>query len=273
MPFSHYDRRIHLPSMPTTVGIHVGGSLAFHGATDRAMGEAPYALLYFDDQRFLIGIDPVGDRTLASYAISRRPDYGGGRIHMRAFLSFLGIDLSIPHRLHAVFDNSRLVIDPSQPANLPVNPDRFLAGSFQPFEERRSALRGASTATINPRGVMSFSRPAYEAMGKPNCVEIYYDHTAERIGIEPVFAPTGSSYKVSVPNEAPHISCRNFLAYSQIVLSVSTRYAAVMEDGKLVINLRAPSISAMQRAGVVGIFKRDTPQPILRLVTANAKAS
>lgn len=191
---------------------------------------------------------------------------------MRAFLSFLGIDWRIGRKLHAVVGTTRLVVDPSQPADLPLNPERFLHGSFQLFDERRSAIKGDSAATIDPTdGHINLTAAAHELLGKPEHVEMHFDRVLERIGLEAVAAPTESSHRIC--GTSGHISCRRFLAYWQIDISGTRRFAAHMEDGKLVINLRASSVRAIRRAGVVGITKRAPSHPMLRIVSAQAKAS
>lgn len=88
-----------------------------------------------------------------------------------------------------------------------------LPADLQLFEGRRTRPGGSPTLTIQKRGNFSLNASAFELMGEPEAVHLYYSPSAHLVALKPVAKDTPNSYPVRKQQNARSwlIGARSFL--------------------------------------------------------------
>lgn len=115
---------------------------------------------------------------------------------------------------------------------------------FETFTKRMVPLGKDPYVTIQKRGLMSFNKAAYVAMGEPSAVELLYNATERVVAIRQVADNTPHAYKFrqlgSKANSSTFIvAATAFANYYGIPVDVSVRRQAQIDsDGVLFIDLK-----------------------------------
>jgi hypothetical protein len=111
-----------------------------------------------------------------------------------------------------------------------------------PFEKfRRSNITSGAVpmVAIHLRGVFALNEQAFEALGKPEAIELYYDREARVIGMKG--APRSSPDSYAVRHHAKHssqISGQSFLEFYDVAKDYrGRRYRAERNDDMLTVDL------------------------------------
>jgi len=116
---------------------------------------------------------------------------------------------------------------------------------FEVFDKRRASSAPSPFVTIQRKGPLSLNRAAHEAIGAPKTAELLFDRESRKIGVKPVepTSPRGFPVRPQGKNGSTFmIAGQSFTKYYGIDTTVARRYAAVEEDGILVIDLKADSV-------------------------------
>lgn len=114
---------------------------------------------------------------------------------------------------------------------------------FEEFKRNRMPSTQTPAVTIQKRGALSLNVAAFEALGSPKHVVLFYDRQTKRIGIRKASASTPHAYIVRGVgnNQATHVvSGKAFLSYYDIPRDVARRWPAEMRGDMLVIDLKQP---------------------------------
>jgi hypothetical protein len=119
--------------------------------------------------------------------------------------------------------------------------------AVMPFETfRRQRTRpGEPSLTIQRKGVFSLNREAFEALGRPEAVELLYDPDERLIGVRNVDSSADHSYQVRGMGRRSAtwlVSGTAFTNYYGIDTSVSTRRVARIENELLIVDLKDPGV-------------------------------
>ncbi|HXW35996.1 MAG TPA: hypothetical protein VEJ87_15585 [Acidimicrobiales bacterium] len=116
---------------------------------------------------------------------------------------------------------------------------------FEVFTRRRGTIQKSPTMTLQIRGGMGFNQAAYEALGKPEAVELLYAKKERIIGVRATEPGQPHAYPVRAPDQKRDsgflVGGRSFTNYYDIDTSVARRYPAYMEGGILCVDLNGPS--------------------------------
>jgi hypothetical protein len=116
---------------------------------------------------------------------------------------------------------------------------------FEVFNKRAAGISKHPYVTMQRKGPFSFNQAAFELMGSPEAVELLYDKDTERVGFRPVSPDRPQAFPVRAQgkNSVTHIVAgQSFAKHYELDTSVARRYAPVMEDGMLIIDLRGDSV-------------------------------
>lgn len=118
--------------------------------------------------------------------------------------------------------------------------------AFETFKRQRAPVTDQPAITIQKRGSISINPPAYEALGRPEHVELLYDREQQLIGIRKVAADVPHAYVVRPlgKSETTHlVSGTAFMAWYGIETETARRWNARPEgEDMLVIDLKEPGI-------------------------------
>lgn len=117
--------------------------------------------------------------------------------------------------------------------------------SFEIFDKRSAGASKHPYVTVQRKGPFSFNQAAFELMGSPEAVELLYDKDTERIGFRPASPERPRAFPVRAQgaNSVTHVVAgQSFAKHYELDTSVARRYAPTMEDGILVLDLRADSV-------------------------------
>jgi hypothetical protein len=124
---------------------------------------------------------------------------------------------------------------------------------FETFKRQRAKPGGGPELTIQRRGTFSLNQAAYEALGRPQVVELLYDVEERLVGIRKVDTDTPHGYVVRpLGRGSTHlISGTAFTNWYDIETLVARRWSAtVSEDGMLVIDLKQPGAETVSNRTV-----------------------
>jgi hypothetical protein len=112
------------------------------------------------------------------------------------------------------------------------------------FEEwtMRGVRSGVGPAiAIQKGGILSVNREALDALGGAERVVLLFDREARLLGLRPATADEGHSYAVRQQGDTQSwlISGKSFLRAYDVPTDHARRYAATMQDGILVADLKA----------------------------------
>ncbi|OQJ57062.1 hypothetical protein CmiCFBP2404_15805 [Clavibacter michiganensis subsp. insidiosus] len=109
------------------------------------------------------------------------------------------------------------------------------------------------SVTIQKRGLMSINRAAYEAIGKPEGVELLWDPERKLIGFRPAPLTNQNAYpvrtQVTNPEKADKgpwlIAGTRFTQYIGMDTTDAYRWTPTVEDGMLMIDTSQPGAKAV----------------------------
>jgi hypothetical protein len=114
---------------------------------------------------------------------------------------------------------------------------------FETFTKRMVPLGKDPYVTIQKRGLLSFNKSAYAAMGSPKAVELLYNADRRIVAIRPVGEDVAHAYRFrslgGQKKEATTfmVAATAFTNYYGIPTEVSVRRKATIEDSVLLIDL------------------------------------
>jgi hypothetical protein len=116
---------------------------------------------------------------------------------------------------------------------------------FETFKRQRVRPGDEPYLTIQRKGIFSLNRPAFEALDRPDWVELLYDSDTRRIGVRKVDSSIDHAYGVrklgSRRGESTFlVSGTAFTNYYEIDTSRSIRRSGRVEDGVFMIDLNDP---------------------------------
>ncbi len=127
------------------------------------------------------------------------------------------------------------------------------AMAFERFEKRARPVTKEATVTLQRSGAISFNRVAWEAMGKPEAVELLFDPDTRRVGMQATDESAQYAYTLHGGAKRQQntylISGKAFTQYYEIDVSRSIRRIASIDDGMLVISLDDPGIEVTSNRG------------------------
>jgi hypothetical protein len=133
--------------------------------------------------------------------------------------------------------------------------------------KRRAIPRTIEQAfvTIQRKGVIAFSKAAYEALAQPEAVELLYDPERQLVGFRSVKPQAEHAYPVRVNGKKTShmVSGTLFTRHYGIPTDVARRWPAYMEAGLLCIDLSQPGqeVGSGVRARAHGPDGSQDPEP------------
>jgi hypothetical protein len=120
---------------------------------------------------------------------------------------------------------------------------------FEVFKNKngRANMPTDPTLTISCAGHFTLNRPAFEALGEPEAVELLYAREQQIIGIRAVDPDSPNAYRTQSTNQARSfvVSGRAFMRYYEITLDAAVsamRWPAAMVEEVLCVDLSQPGI-------------------------------
>jgi hypothetical protein len=126
---------------------------------------------------------------------------------------------------------------------------------FEVFHKWSAPVTKTPTVTIQVRGMVSLSRPAYDMLGEPKAVELLFDRTERVMGLRAVDPSADDSYPVrpgkSRAGSTFYVSATAFCKFYDIETLSARRYVAtLLDDAILCVDLRqSPLEVSSNRAG------------------------
>lgn len=117
---------------------------------------------------------------------------------------------------------------------------------FEVFTRRATPLSKGPFVTIQRKGILSLNLDAFEALGKPEAVELVYDRSERVMGFRPVSPDVPHAYRPRKQGASSSflVAGQAFTRYYGIVTDTARRYPATMIDDVLAIDLKAEGIIA-----------------------------
>ena len=116
---------------------------------------------------------------------------------------------------------------------------------FELYERRLLGNRRThkATVTIQRRGVISFSEPAFEALGSPQAVVFLYDRDEKLIGFRKAGESEQNSHTIRSAPDGSHVAAAHaFVRFLGLDLSESRRYPLVSQNGMHYVDLNEPGV-------------------------------
>ena len=94
--------------------------------------------------------------------------------------------------------------------------------------------------TINRRGLIYLNRKAYESLGSPKAVALYYSREDDSIAIEPAYARFAENFPVISKQEGNAIHAATFCRHFGISVPNTERFLRpdLTAEGQLILSLR-----------------------------------
>jgi hypothetical protein len=121
--------------------------------------------------------------------------------------------------------------------------DKFTGGPFVAFKERMYV-------TLDGRGRLLLNRKAYQAIGKPQRVLLYFNRNKDKIGVRPAHDRLAEAFPVRQNSVSFVVYCGTFLRHYGIKLRTIERFthADLNNYGMLELNLgRTTTVSGRRR--------------------------
>jgi hypothetical protein len=117
--------------------------------------------------------------------------------------------------------------------------------NFEVFTRRMVPLVKQPAVTIQRRGNISVNRAAYEALGKPEAVELLYDPDEKIVGFRPIPTTKDHAYPMRPQGQkeiGPYlVAGMAFTKYYGIDTTVARRWPAEMQGDILCVDLKQES--------------------------------
>lgn len=115
--------------------------------------------------------------------------------------------------------------------------ERFRGGPNEPLQSR-------IYVTLSPRRNLVLNRNAYEQLGRPAAVRLYYSRDRDAIGIEPTSPRLGDAFPVVANGAAGwRVSAAPFCRHFNISVDTTVRFAAPAFQGSSLLLSLAETIS------------------------------
>jgi len=124
--------------------------------------------------------------------------------------------------------------------------------------------------TLQGSGTFSMNEASYNAIGRPDQVELLFDKKAQIIGFRPASDKSPHSYPIKPQQNGRTFQTggRAFCAYYGIEIGKARRFAAEMVDGVLAINLKGEARDAKRVSKPKAESRKSPRMPIeLRAVS------
>jgi len=97
----------------------------------------------------------------------------------------------------------------------------------------------APRVTLNKNGTIYLNRPAYDALGRPKVVTLYYCREDHTIAIEPTFPPTGETFSMYRKQMGWTINAGTFCRHFAIRVPTTVQFLnpTLNQTGILILNL------------------------------------
>ena len=116
---------------------------------------------------------------------------------------------------------------------------------FEVFDKRAATAVKTPMVTVQKGGMFSLNQAAYKAAGEPEAVELLYDPENRMVGFRPTdpTRPRAFFVRPQGKNSATYtVAGRAFTQHYEIDTSKALRYAAIMQDDTLVVELNSESV-------------------------------
>jgi hypothetical protein len=133
--------------------------------------------------------------------------------------------------------------------------------AFETFEKQRLSSTTEPAVTLQKKGAFSLNASAFDALGRPDAVELLYDRDERLIGMRPALPENPNSYPVrpvAAGSRTYVVAGMAFAKYYGIELGVARRWAGQVRNGMLVLDLKeaGTSIAAGRPASRQQILER-----------------
>lgn len=119
---------------------------------------------------------------------------------------------------------------------------------FQVYEKGSAPVPTTPSITIQKRGLLSINRAAFEAIGKPEGVELLWDAERKAIALRPAPLTNQNAYPVRAQGSAERgpwlIAGTLFTQFIGLDTSDAYRWTPSVEDGLLVVDVSKPGSKA-----------------------------
>ena len=126
---------------------------------------------------------------------------------------------------------------------------------FEVFTRRMTPSSNAPSVTIQKRGTISLNKASFDALGKPDAIELLYDRTARIVGLRPAEPGTPQAYPLRPGAGVGHgpyvVSAIAFTKFYEIPTDKSLRWQAQLVEGVLCVELDsiATEVTSNRAAG------------------------
>jgi hypothetical protein len=129
----------------------------------------------------------------------------------------------------------------------------MLERNFEKFHGGPAARLGQMAeprVTINRRSLIYLNRKAYELLGSPKAVALYYSREDDSIAIEPAYPRFAENFPVISKQEGYSIHASSFCRHYGISVPKTERFIRpdFINEGALILNLRQTVTVGFQRA-------------------------
>ncbi len=117
---------------------------------------------------------------------------------------------------------------------------------WEVFDRKARPSVNQPLVTLQGSGTFSMNEASYNAIGRPDQVELLYDKKAQIIGFRPASDKSPHSYPIKPQQNGKTFQTggRAFCAYYDIETGKARRFAGEMFDGVLAIDLKGESRDA-----------------------------
>ncbi|MEP6788931.1 MAG: hypothetical protein ABJB40_10900, partial [Acidobacteriota bacterium] len=115
------------------------------------------------------------------------------------------------------------------------NYEKFLGGPA-----KRLGQLAEPRVTINRKGLIYLNRKAYESLGSPKAVSLYYSREDDSIAIEPAYPRFAENFPVITKQEGHSIHAASFCRHFGISVPNTERFLRpdLNKQGALILGLR-----------------------------------
>lgn len=130
--------------------------------------------------------------------------------------------------------------------------------NFETFKKGASPREKRSFVTLQRTGPVSLNLAAYEALGRPEAIELLFDPAERIVGLRPSGRDNRNAYPVRPVGRATFVVAgRAFMKYYGIEVKQGRRFPARILDGVLAFELRSGEIRTSNRNGRRGTNGHD----------------
>ena len=117
---------------------------------------------------------------------------------------------------------------------------------WEVFDRKARPSVNQPLVTLQGSGTFSMNEASYNAVGRPDQVELLYDKKAQIIGFRPASDKSPHSYPIKPQQNGKTFQTggRAFCAYYDIEIGKARRFAGEMIDGVLAIDLKGEARDA-----------------------------